>query len=61
MIKGPIDQEDIIIVNQYSLKVSINFIKQTLLNLQGVIASTRIVGEFNTLLFSQKATGKHQS
>jgi len=51
MIKGPIQQEDVTIVNNYvSNKGAPKYIRQILTDIKGEIDSNRIIGDFNTPL-----------
>ena len=62
MIKGSIQEEDIIIVNTYAPNIGApQYIRQTLTDIKGAIGSnTIIVGDFNTLLTPMVAqTVKH--
>ena len=54
MIKGPIQEEDITIVNTYACNTGApQYIRQTLINIKGDIDSnTIIVGDFNSPLTS---------
>ena len=50
MIKGSVQQEDIILVNIYPLNIGAHeYIKQILMDIKGEInSSTVIIGDFNT-------------
>ena len=69
MIKGPIQAEDITIVNIYAPNIgTLQYIRQTLTDIKGEIASNPIiVGDFNTPLTpidrasKQKLIRKHKS
>ena len=60
MIKGSIQEEDIIIVNIYVPNIGApQYIRQTLTNISGEIDShTKIVGDFNTPLTSMDRSSK---
>ena len=69
MIKGSIQEEDIIIVNTYAPNIGApQYIRQTLTDIKGAIGSnTIIVGDFNTPLVpmdsssNRKLIRKHKS
>lgn len=52
MIKGSINQEDILIINIYALNIGVSkYLKQILIELKGEIDSNTIMlGDFNTPL-----------
>ena len=60
MIKGPIQEEDIAIINIYAHNIGApQYIRQTLIDLKGEIDSnTIIVGDFNTLLTPMDRSSK---
>jgi exonuclease III len=62
LIKGEIDQKEIIIINLYAPNVNTpNFIKHTLKDLKAYLnANTVVVGEFNTSLSSIHRSSKQK-
>ena len=62
MIKGSIQEEDIIIVNIYASNIGApQYIRQTLTDIKGEIDSnTIIVGDFNTLLTPMDRSSKQK-
>ena len=60
MVKGPIQEEDITIVNIYAPNIGVpQYIRQTLTDIKGEIDSnTIIVGDFNTPLSSMDKLSK---
>ena len=62
MIKGPIQEEDITIVNIYAPNTGApRYIRQTLTDIQGEIDSnTIIVGDFNTPLTPMNRSSKQK-
>ena len=62
MIKGSIQEEDIIIVNIYASNIGVpQYIRQTLTDIKGEIDSnTIIVGDFNTPFTPMDRSSKHK-
>ena len=59
MIKGPIQEEDITIINIYAPNIGPQYIRQTLTDIKGENDSnTIIVGDFNTLLTPMDRSSK---
>ena len=62
MIKGPIQEEDITIINIYAPNIGTpKYIRQTLTDINGEIDSNKIiVGEFNTPLTPMDRSSKQK-
>ena len=62
MIKGPIQEEDITIVNIYASNIgALQYIRQTLIDIKVEIDSNTItVGDFNTPLTPMDRSSKHK-
>ena len=62
MIKGSIEEEDITIINIYATNIGVpQYIRQTLRDIKGEIASnTVIVGDFNTPLTPMAGSSKQK-
>ena len=61
MIKGSIQEEDIIIVNIYASNIGVSqYIRQTLTDIKGEIDSNITVGDFNTPLTPMDRSSKQK-
>ena len=62
MIKGLIQEEDVIIINIYAPNIGVpQYIRQTLTDIKGEIDSNRIiVGDFNTPLVPMDRSSKQE-
>ena len=62
MVKGTIQQEDVTLVNIYTLNVGApKYVKQILMDIKGEInRNTVIVGDFNTTLTSMDRSSKQK-